>query len=285
MRLHAYVLAADPAWAAPSLRSYYHLVEQVIVSYDVDGLSWAGEPTFAPESLAALRSADPDGKLRLLPGHHHDPTRNPLEVETEQRQAALNAASEGSDWVLQLDTDEVALAPSTLNQHIQIAQGRAAEALEFPLRDIYQELGDGKFLERCGRWWTAQGAFPGPVAVKSGAILTHCRQTDSSLYRVDLRPWNTDPAHPRHAPVHGIVSPNEAIAHLSWVRSEDQLAWKLKSRTSYSSPQDWQRKLRAWRWRGRHPLLTVVTAPLRCGDFEHHRITRLDQVVRPEVSS
>lgn len=109
MRLHAYVLAGDPAWATESLTSYYPLVDRVVVSFDRGHLSWSGRPMPVEAAIANLRLADPDGKIVLAPGNYSDPSRPFLDSETDQRQAALDAASEGADWVLQLDTDEIAL--------------------------------------------------------------------------------------------------------------------------------------------------------------------------------
>src|SRR4051794_34106735 len=110
MRIHAYVLAGDPAWISESVLSYYPLVDRIVVSYDAKGRSWAGHRLLVDDSLRSLKSVDVSGKMVFLPGNHTDPERFSLEMETEQRQGALDAASEGADWVLQLDTDEILLS-------------------------------------------------------------------------------------------------------------------------------------------------------------------------------
>lgn len=148
MRVTAYVLAGDPAWAAESLSSYHHLVDRVIVSHDRGKRSWAGHPMSVDAASAALRSADTEGKLRVVTGAHSDPERPVLEVETEQRPTALDAASEDSDVVLQIDTDEIVLDPVVLPRHVDVMVSRGDTALEFPLRDFYADLGGGRFLER-----------------------------------------------------------------------------------------------------------------------------------------
>ena len=179
MRLNAYVLAGDPAWATESLRSYYPLVEQVFVSFDRSHRSWAGHLLAVEEALAALRAADPDGKIQLLPGDHSHPDRPILEVETEQRQAAFHAAAESSDWVLQLDTDEVLLSQARFTTHLVEAERRGAEALAYPLRNFYAQVGPGRFLERCGRFWTPQASYPGPLAVRSTGSTASCSSSKS----------------------------------------------------------------------------------------------------------
>ena len=143
-------------------------------------------------------AADPQGKILMLPGDHSDPDRFVLDVETEHRQSALDAASEGADWVIQLDTDELLPSPSAFAAQLALAEQRGADALEFPARIIYARTPSGRFLEQCGRLWTAQSAYPGPVAVRAGTRLSHARQAAGSpMHRVDVAPWNTDPAHPR----------------------------------------------------------------------------------------
>lgn len=275
MRLNAYVLAGDPAWATESLRSYYHLIDRVVVSFDRNHRSWAGHPLDVDESLAALRAADPDGKILVLPGDFSDPGRHILTVETEQRQASFDAAAESADWVLQLDTDEVLLAPEVFTAHLVEADRRGADALAYPLRNFYKQIDSHRFLERCGRFWTTQSGYPGPLAVRSSVRLSHCRQTDAPTYRVDVRPWNTDPSHPSSARVHAVVPPDQAAAHLSWVRTPEQM--RTKSVTSgYAPERDWDRDLRNWEWRGRHPYLAAMGAPFARDRFERFRVVHLD---------
>lgn len=275
MRINAYVLAGDPAWAAQSLRSYYGLVDRVFVSFDAAKRSWAGLPLRVDDAIGVLRSQDPEGKLVMLPGSHTDPSRHNLEMETEQRQYALDAASEGSNWVLQLDTDEVMLSPGTFAAHMRSADNRCAEALYYPLRDFYQVLPDGRYLEHCGRLWTTQSAYPGPLAVKGGTRLNHCRQTAAPGYRVDVSWRNTDPWRPYTTTVHAVIRPEEAVAHMSWVRTDQEMAAKTAT-YGHADAYNWQREIYQWKWRQRHPYLTAVTTPLQRNPLRRFRISRLD---------
>lgn len=274
MRVNAYVLAGDPAWATRSLSSYYHLVERVIVSFDRNHRAWAGYDLDVKGALKALAAADPEGKIVHLPGDHCDPDRFILDVETEQRQAALDAASEGADWVLQLDTDEILLAPRTFTQQLEVAASRAAQAMDYPLRDFYQYVGGHRYLEHCGRFWTDQAAYPGPTAIRAGSTLNHCRQALVPLHRVDLAPHNTDPHHSRDAIVHAVIPRDEAIAHMSWVRTDGQM--QQKSQTSgYAAAHQWGRDLDRWRWRRVHPLLTALGTPVARSVQDRFRISKL----------
>lgn len=283
MRVHAYVLAGDPAWARESVSSYYDQVARVVVSYDALGRSWAGHDLRVTETVAALRSVDRDNKLVFLPGSHSFPDRPILEVETEHRQQALDAASDGADWVLQLDTDEVVLDAGTFMTHLLRADSSRAAAMDYPLRDFYQRLGESRFLEHCSRFWGDQANYPGPVAVRAGTRLVHCRQVGPVGYRVDLAPWNTDPSHPRGAHVHAVVRRDQAIAHLSWVRDEGAMQEKAVV-SGYASAHDWVRDLKRWRWRRRHPVLTALTVPFRQDPFDRFRVSRLRLPTRVPVA-
>lgn len=275
-RLAAYVLAGDPAWIPASLSSYYEMVDRIVVSYDQTGHSWSGHELLVDDSLRRLKDADPDGKMVFLPGAHSDPDRPALETETEQRQAALDAASVGAEWVIQLDTDEIVPDQAALLRAITDADARGFDAVHYPLRNIYQVAGErpGRYLEFCGRWWTDQAAYPGPVAVRAGTRLDHCRQAKVPTYRLDLRARNTDPAHPRDAIVHAVIPRDEAVVHMTGVRTVEQM--KRKARTSgHADARSWQAIWRPWRLSRRFPHLVSLTSPLRRSAFAHLRLVRL----------
>ncbi|WP_404430580.1 hypothetical protein LG299_12170 [Microbacterium lacus] len=277
MKLHAYVLAGDPAWIEHSIGAYYDHVERIVVSFDRSKRSWSGDPLSVDESLARIARADPDLKVRLLPGDHVQTGRSVIATETMQRQAALDAASDGADWVVQLDTDEIVPSFPTILRHLDAARGRAASALEYPARMIYARTKSGAFLEHCGRFWTSQSGYPGPVVVAAGTTLTVARQAGSSpLHRVDLSAWNTDPAQRHGVHVHATVPLSEAIIHMSWVRSEQQMAEKSLT-SGYASTRDWGADLEMWRRRAKHPLRTAAIAPFAGDPFSRFRIARLPE--------
>jgi hypothetical protein len=283
MRLHAYVLAGDPAWIGASIRSYYHLVDRIVVSFDRSGRSWSGAPMSIDQSLALIAAADPDGKTVLLPGDHVEPERYALLSETAQRQGALDAASEGADWVLQLDTDEIVPAPHVFARAVRTADERAASALAYPARNFYARTGSGAFLEHCGRFWTTQSGYPGPVVVRAGTTLSLARQArDVPVHRVDVSPWNTDPAHPRGTPVHAVIRPSHALIHMSWVRTEEQMIEKSIV-SGHSSERNWTRELDQWRARARHPWVTAAQAPFARNSSRRFRVSRLPPFADADV--
>jgi hypothetical protein len=266
VRLHAYVLAADPAFLAHSVRSYYDAVERIVVSYDEDALSWTGTPLPVEHCLEVLDELDVAGKCVLVPGRYARLDHAPLDNDTFQRQEALEAASDGADWVLQLDTDEVLPSPGRLVASVDRAQDTGCEAVDYPARWLYARAGSGRFLEASTRFGRPAASFPGPLAVRAGTALVHCRQVAAPTYRVDLRPWNTDPFRSRDAVVHEVVPREDAVLHYSWVRTDETMRRKFgwSGHTAvYSRPAVYER----WVRRAHRPVLTAVTSPLRRQDW------------------
>lgn len=270
-RINAYILAADPWWVEDSVESYYDLVDRIVVSYDEDALSWTGTPLPVTEVLDRLRAIDGQGKLDFRPGRFFHPDRTALENDTAQRQAALDQASADADWVIQLDTDEVLLDADALIDAIDEAESRGCAAVEYPARYLYSRSRTGWMLETTRSLWRRRAGYPGPVVIRPGATLVHCRQSPLPVLRVDLAPTNTDPTHPAHAIVHRVVRLDQAILHYSWVRDDAYMARKA----AWSGHSDtYTRMLNAWRWRTRRPIIAASFGWMR-RDHEWHRLTRL----------
>jgi hypothetical protein len=260
MMANAYILLGDPAFLRPSVASYYRHVDRIVVSFDRDGRSWTGTDLPTEECLALIRAIDVDGKCDFRPGSFSGDGEEPLERETAQRRKALEEASDGADWVLQLDTDEVIPRAETILSCLDRADARGAGALEYPARWLYTRVRQGRFLESCSRAWTATSSYPGPLAVRAGTELHHARQTSAPVYRADVRAWNTDPARPKNAIVHEVVPLDAAVLHYSWVRSAADIArkvgWSGHAPTLRASG-EYER----WERATRHPLRTAASAP------------------------
>lgn len=262
MRINAYVLAADPAYLATSVSSYYSLVDRIVVSFDRDHVGWTGQPIPVSDCFKQLALVDPEGKLDYRPGSYCAPARHLLEADTAQRQDALDAASEGADWVVQLDGDEVMADPGVFADMLSRAAAASSGALDYPSRWIHGRAVDGQWLELSTRYWRSSASYPGPLAVVAGTRLKLARQADASLFRVDFRRRNTDPWHSPSVPVHAVISVDAAVLHFSWAREEEDLRAKARV-SSHSNDFDWDDAIRRWKWRLHHPRLAVLSTPLR----------------------
>ncbi|MFB8387028.1 hypothetical protein ACFC3F_07815 [Microbacterium sp. NPDC055910] len=266
MRVTAYALMADPAFLAESLKAYYAHVDRIVLSYDQDAKSWTGTNLPVEECLAIVDALDVEGKCVRAPGSFARLDEHPLDNDTFQRQTALDVASDGADWVLQLDTDEVMLDAPRFFGSLLRAEARGASALYYPSRWLYAHVGGNRYLEASTRFLRPAASYPGPLAVRAGTTLVHARQADVALHRVDLRAWNTDPAHHHETIVHEVVSPQSAVLHYSWVRDHDTIRRKFGwsgHAADYTKPAVYAR----WAKRQRHPWRTSLSSPLRRRDW------------------
>jgi hypothetical protein len=263
MRLHAYVLAADPWWLKESVQSYSDHVDRIVVSYDETHTSWTGTPIPVDKCLALLAEIDPLSKLVYRPGRYARLEHHPLENETFQRQCALDAAGDGADWVLQVDTDEVFASWPSFLAALQEADARGFGGVDYPARSFYQRLGPHRYLEDSRRWWRIAAGYPGAIAVRPGTVLSHCRQAGSTpLYRVDFSHVSTDPARSRKAPVHHVISKERAIMHYAWIRDMDYMLRKAKW-SGHANQRNWKAEIEHWEWSKKHPYRAVAGSPLR----------------------
>ncbi|GAA2858438.1 hypothetical protein [Microbacterium arabinogalactanolyticum] len=275
-RRTAYVLLADPSYLRESIGAYYDRVDRIVVSYDRSHTSWTGTPLPLQQCLRLISDLDRDSKMVLAPGDFARPGETGLANDTHQRQVALDQASEGSDWVLQLDTDEVMVSPDVFFDMLNRAESAGARGLDFPSRWLYTRTGPGRYLEVTRRFWGVAASYPGPLAVRAGTTLRHARQADIDLFRVDFAPRNTDPWRPPDAEVHAVITPDKGVLHFSWVREPDVIKRKFgwSGHSEHMQPPEVYRR---WVWRTRHPLLTAVTTPLRRRDDGRYRLSRIPE--------
>lgn len=226
--ISAYVLAGDPAWVEASISSYYDVVDRIVVSYDRSGTSWSGTPLAVAESLDRIRAVDRDRKAVLAPGDYYRASHTPMENDTDQRRAALAAASESADWVLQLDTDEVLPAGGRQRLRDLLAGGLPAEVagVDWPMRPIFRQLTRHLFLEVCSYRRRQHAEYPGSVAVRAGARLEHCRTPAGRRWFCGVRGRASGRG---DGPVDTYLPPSAAVVHLSWARSEAALRQKVQA--------------------------------------------------------
>lgn len=275
-RVNAYVLVADPSYLRESIAAYYPYVDRIVLSYDRSATSWTGTSLPVEQCLRIVEALDVDRKCEHHPGDFGRSGYSAFDNETHQRQVALDIASADADWVLQLDTDEVMLDPETFFAMLDRAERAGAGGLDFPARWLYTRTRSGRYLEATRRFWQSAGAFPGPLAVRSGTVLRHARQAEVELFRVDLSRKSTDPWRRKDAPVHAVIDDASAVLHFSWVRHPDVIRRKF----AWSGHEAFMRPpkvYRRWIWRSAHPLLTVLTTPLRPRDAGRYRLVRIPE--------
>ncbi len=268
MKIHAYVLAADPCWLEASILSYYSVVEKIIVSYDENRIGWTGKPNpFVDECLERMRAIDTDGKMVFSAGNYGRSEFEAMENDTHQRQCALKEAGVGADWVLQFDSDEALPNMKSLFRVLDIAAQNDISAVDWPMRVLYRRLDDGRFLEVCGKGGVPCFDYPGPIAVRPDVNLITARRTDGSLLRpcvegdTTSRPILNRPAEREHRIA--TIDAEDAILHNSFARSPKSIKHKLNSwgdnqgwRSNYYYFRRWLPSKYVWRWLSDfHPIV------------------------------
>lgn len=236
MRLNAYILAGDPTWVEASIRSYYGVVDRIIVSYDANCRGWTGAPIDVEKCLRLIREIDTEGKCDYRPGHFARPAYflRPMVNDTHQRQVALGqAAAGGADWVLQLDTDEVLPKPDRLVAVLREADIHRISAVEWPMRVLFRKLRSGQFLEVCARGGRDRFEYPGPVAVKPTVELIDARRSKGPFIRPIVHGDNRSlqllrPAQDGERRVESL-DPADAVIHNSWAREPASVRAKIAS--------------------------------------------------------
>lgn len=259
MKIKAYVLASFVDWLETSVRSYYDSVDQIIVTWDENHLSYSGRPLEIPKCLEILQAIDIHKKMTWNPGHYARLNHKPIDNETYQRQCAIDLAGD-ADWILQIDTDEVVTDVETLLSCLQEATDKKFLCVDFPARFLFRQLSEHRYMEVCSRFWGPVANYPGALAVRPGTLLEHARQSPEKPFRVDFKSVNTDPWRSRNTPVHRVIKPDQAILHFAWIR--DEAAMLEKSQVSnHSKDANWERELKRWFRSHKHPYLTALQTP------------------------
>jgi hypothetical protein len=270
MKFNGYILASDPNWIEESVKSYYSAVEKLYVSYDIDGLSWSGTDVSerTHEALTRLRKIDTENKIIEVSGSYSK-YENPQLSELHQRREALNAASKGADWVFQIDTDEIV---PNVGKIMSIIKGLSEniKAVYWPMRSFYNITKDGRFLEVCNRFGDSQAEYPGAIALRAGTTLDdmrHLYNPDQHIY-IPLLKW--PPRIWKGAALHHYVTPNNAILHISWVRSPEALKTKINAwgHSDQINPveayDNWANSPENWRsMRNFHPMYAHIWPRLK----------------------
>lgn len=102
--------AITPIWsewqmALGAIKSYYSIVNEILLPVDVDRISWAGKKfDFDLAAFAdAVRAIDPEHKCVIVQGDFHG--SGPLENHNHERKLVGSLARQGN-WLLAIDGDE-----------------------------------------------------------------------------------------------------------------------------------------------------------------------------------
>jgi hypothetical protein len=257
-----------------SVGSYYPFVERIVASYDGTGRGWTGRSVRTDECISRMKALDVDNKVVWRPGDWCRPDRYAGYTETEQRQSALDEASEGADWVLQLDGDEVIPRWRAFARWLEWAEAQSLDALWYPQRWLFARVGEHVYLEGTTRYLLPAPARPAPSAVRAGAQLRFMRQDESDRHLLDFG-WSG-----------ARVRPRDGILHFSWVRSYEDMQAKVET-FSHAADRSYATDVGRWMRANQHPAMFLLRNAIdpRPGRFRPIRVRRAYSDVTTPVTT
>lgn len=103
-----YLLSYDYSYIITSLKHIYKYVDSIVISYDINNKTWAGNNIQIPESFfLEIKKFDNLHKIIFYPDTFYVAGMQPMELETRQRN--MMAEKLGlHGWHIQIDSDEYA---------------------------------------------------------------------------------------------------------------------------------------------------------------------------------
>lgn len=114
-----YLLSYDYSYIFTSLKHIYNDVDSIVISYDENNKTWAGNDVFIPESFfSEIKAIDIHHKIIFYKDSFYIPGMQPMELETRQRNKMAEKLGL-SGWHIQIDGDEYAYDFKKISQFLR----------------------------------------------------------------------------------------------------------------------------------------------------------------------
>jgi len=147
-----YLLSYDYSYISTSIRQIYQDVDSIIISYDAENKTWAGNDVFIPESFfSEIKKNDPQNKITFYKDSFHIPGKEPMELETRQRNMMAEKLGPGG-WHMQIDSDEYAYdfkkLATFLRKHSYLLKNPEKRPFNFQVNfvTLFKKNEDGYFV-------------------------------------------------------------------------------------------------------------------------------------------
>lgn len=101
-----YLLSYDYQYIFNSLKLVYDFADKIVISYDKDGKTWAGNDIHIPSSFfEEIKKIDTKSKISFYADSFHIENTPPMSLETRQRNMLAEKLGKGG-WHIQIDSDE-----------------------------------------------------------------------------------------------------------------------------------------------------------------------------------
>ncbi len=192
------LLAYDTVYFEESVRSYLDIVDEVVIGLDENRETWSGG-SFDLDPHITSRLLGISDKVRIVEDQFFIPGLSAMENDTRERNF-LSSHVQGADWLLSIDSDELLMNASDL-QDFLASQSDKDNCLLGNWVSVYKEL-DDSYL----------------VVGNSGEVFLHPTPIVTSVPEIFINArWTTQS---------NIMSP-AILLHFTWARSEEELRRKL----------------------------------------------------------
>ncbi len=114
-----YLLSYDYSYIFTSVKQIYDHVDRIVISYDENNKTWAGNDVYIPESFfSEIKSLDTQHKIILYKDTFYIEGTAPMDLETRQRNMMAEKMGNGG-WHMQIDGDEYAYDFKKLSQFLR----------------------------------------------------------------------------------------------------------------------------------------------------------------------
>lgn len=128
-----YLLSYDYSYIFTSVKQIYDHVDRIVISYDENNKTWAGNDVHIPESFfSEIKSLDTQHKITLYKDQFYIEGTAPMDLETRQRNMMAEKMGNGG-WHMQIDADEYAYDFKKLSQFLRKHQYLLADPEKKPV--------------------------------------------------------------------------------------------------------------------------------------------------------
>lgn len=198
-----YLLSYDYEYIFTSLKQVYEYADKIIISYDINGKTWAGNDFHIPAKVFdQLKALDKDSKITLYGDNFFVPGKKTMELETRQRTMMAEKMGKGG-WHLQIDSDEYVVDFEKLSAFLRKRKNYLNNPEKTPLNfyvrfvTLFKQDEDGYFII---------DSFSEPCFMV----------TNVPSYEIARYPRN-----------HRFLLLNIYCIHQSWARTKDEIKQKI----------------------------------------------------------
>ncbi|WP_284459884.1 hypothetical protein [Chryseobacterium sp.] len=114
-----YLLSYDYSYIFTSIKQIYDEVDRIVISYDANNKTWAGNDVHIPDSFfTEIKKIDAQNKIIFYKDTFFISGMQPMELETRQRNMMAEKLGKGG-WHIQIDGDEYAYDFKKLSQFLR----------------------------------------------------------------------------------------------------------------------------------------------------------------------